>query len=138
MVVLPPREQYLTSYKLNIPPPSTGLFQNTMFVISSATEIMNIYLNESPLGSDNWDPLPANPEIVVKKVVLSSGENYQIRTIGNVPFGVYHYGFVDTGCAYLYSAGQCLTPINSVVSTLYTFQICFDKFCTFSLYFFPF
>ena len=61
MVVIPPREQYLTSYTLNIPPPSTGLFQNNLFVITRATEIMNIYLNESPIGSNNWDPTPANP-----------------------------------------------------------------------------
>ena len=114
MTVIPPKSQYLTSYTASVPPLETGLFQNHIFLISTFNQVPGIIYDGTPVGSGKWVAVAsATDGTAVRRLSVTPG----LHTItNNAPLGVYQYGYVDTGCSYLYPTGQCLDAINSVVS----------------------
>ena len=117
MTVIPPRNQYLSSYSVSVPPVRTGLFQNYLFLIATLNQIPSIFFDGRPVGSADWVPVTSTTDgTTVRRLTVTSG-SHSIRNVNKGLVGAYQYGFVDTGCSYLYSTGQCLDTINSVVSS---------------------
>ena len=117
MTVIAPRNQYLSSYSLNVPPIETGLFQNYLFLIATFNQIPSIFVDGRPVGSADWVPITSTTDgTTVRRLTVTSGP-HSIRNVNKGLVGAYQYGFVDTGCSYLYSTGQCLDTINSVVGS---------------------
>ncbi len=118
MTVIPPREQYLPSYQLAVPNVQTGLFQNYLFLTTRFTEVPNLLIDNVRVDATAWIPVASTSDgTAVKRVSVPSGF-HSVRSSNNALVGVYQYGYVDSGCAYEYSAGQCLDVINSVVSKI--------------------
>ena len=117
LTVIPPRNQYLSSYSLSVPPIETGLFQNYLFLIATFNQIPSIFVDGRPVGSADWAPITSTTDgTTVKRLTVTPGP-HSIRNINKGLVGAYQYGFVDTGCSYLYLSGQCLDTINSVVGS---------------------
>ena len=121
MTVIPPRNQYLSSYSLSVQPIETGLFQNYLFLIATFNQIPSIFVDGRPVGSADWVPITSTTDgTTVRRLTVTSGP-HSIRNVNKGLVGAYQYGFVDTGCSYLYSTGQCLDTINSVVGSNFKF-----------------
>ncbi len=118
MAVIPPRAQYLPSYNPNVPPTESGLFDHYFFLISNFNQISSLLLDNAPMDSRSWIPLASETDGTAVRTLTVQPGYHNVRSTGNFPIGLYQYGYVDTGCAYLYSAGQCLDTINSVVSKM--------------------
>ena len=98
MVVVPPYEQYLTSYV--VATPADGFRDNFLNLVTPSTATGGVVVDGAPIAAASWKAIPGSVYSAAS-VPVSTGTH---RIAGNLPVGVTVYGY-DVFDAYGYTGG---------------------------------
>ncbi|MCB0204052.1 MAG: Ig-like domain-containing protein, partial [Anaerolineae bacterium] len=109
MMLLPPYEQFLTSYR--VATPSSGISRNFINVVAPAAAVGSIRINGTVIPSSSFVTIGSTG---YKGASVSIALGTHTLT-GSMPFGVTVYGF-DNYDSYGYPGGLSLSPVATVTS----------------------
>ena len=124
MMMIPPVEQYRNNYTFV----AQSGFQNaiTVTVTSGFFNPGNIVLNDTSLGSAEWNPIYCSTETdsvcgYGTRVSISTGRNFIYHRDPNAKLGTFVYGFSHQ-VSYGYPAGVQLVPTRGTIVVALTFN----------------
>jgi hypothetical protein len=114
MMLIPPYEQYLGNYTVSTP--ASGFSRNFINLVASNSSIGSIQLDNVIIPASSFTPVGSSG-FSTAQLTVSLGVHR--LTGGNLPFGVFVYGF-DEFDSYGYPGGQSLSEVAIVRSILLT------------------
>lgn len=120
MIVVPPLEQFLSSYTVSTPaeesiPEPERFDRNFINVLAPTGSVGQIELDGVPIDVDRFTPI-GDSGFSGAQVPVALG-SYELAS--PLPFGTFVYGF-GTFDSYGYTGGQALTPVAEVASVSLT------------------
>lgn len=108
MMLIPPREQFLTSYTIGTP---AGFLYNWVNVVAPDNAIGSILEDGIPIPAGAFTPVAGTNYFGAQRSITEGSHTYTC----NIPFGVFIYGW-NTVNSYGYPGGGSLSPVATVSS----------------------
>ena len=108
MMIVPPIQQYLESYRFVVPP---DFPESYLLLVANRSIIGELSFDGNPISPLGWNPMPGDRYIMMNRMSLTIGIHDVIHTKETHTFGAYVYGSRHDVCSYMYPAGQCMDAI---------------------------
>jgi hypothetical protein len=112
MTIIPPYQQFETSYTITTPVNSTTIFENYVNLVVPKSAVGLVEIDGAPVPASEYNPIDSS-EFEGAQVSLTPGSH--VITGNGEPFGAFSYGFSEYN-AYSYYGGMSLAPVAEVTS----------------------
>jgi hypothetical protein len=112
MMIIPPYQQFETSYTVTTPEGSVTEFENYLNLVVPNSAVGVVAIDGTPVPASEFSPIGSS-EFEGAQVAVTKGSH--VITGNGEPFGVFSYGFASYN-AYSYYGGMSLAPVAEVTN----------------------